>query len=152
MGLDMYLSRKRYIKQWDHISPDKQYAVTLTRGGKPIQLVNPSYLTEEIMYWRKANHIHKWFVDNVQGGRDECQESICFVDDLKKLVSLCERVLADHSLAPALLPTQSGFFFGGTEYDEYYFEDLKETVDKLKPVIQEEATDEWLDFIYQSSW
>ena len=28
---------------------------------------------ESFGYWRKANQIHKWFVDNVQGGIDDCR-------------------------------------------------------------------------------
>ena len=26
----------------------------------------------EIGYWRKSNQIHKWFVDNIQEGVDNC--------------------------------------------------------------------------------
>lgn len=29
---------------------------------------------KEIGYWRKANHIHKWFVDCVQDGEDDCEK------------------------------------------------------------------------------
>jgi hypothetical protein len=153
MGLDMYLNRKRYIKRWDHMPAEQQYQVTLTLGGKPIALTNPSYLTEEVMYWRKANAIHAWFVRNVQDGRDECQESYVELDKLRELVDVCNKVLANKKLAPTLLPSQSGFFFGGTEYDEWYFDDLQRTVDTLTPIIAEqESSDEWADLSYQSSW
>ena len=30
------------------------------------------YEDNQIASWRKANAIHKWFVDNVQDGVDDC--------------------------------------------------------------------------------
>jgi hypothetical protein len=51
--------------------------------------------------------------------------------------------------APELLPPQSGFFFGGTEYDEYYFQDLEKTRKMIEDVL---AEPEGGDFYYQSSW
>ena len=50
------------------------------------------------------------------------------------------------------LPTQSGFFFGGTEYDEWYFQGLKDTItiiERCEKLVEE--NDSW-DFAYQSSW
>ncbi len=41
-----------------------------------------------------------------------------------KLLEVCKQVAADPSKAEELLPTQSGFFFGGTEYDEYYMNSI----------------------------
>ena len=54
-------------------------------------------------------------------------------------------------IASKLLPTQRGFFFGSTEYDEYYIEDLKHTKEVLEKVLNE------VDFennyvLYTSSW
>jgi len=69
MGLDMYLSKKTYVKQWSHNKPEDQYEVSVKRGGVTYPSIRPervSYVTEEIMYWRKANQIHGWFVSNCQ--------------------------------------------------------------------------------------
>lgn len=76
MGLDMYASRKHYVKNWDFEQHVERYAVNATLGGKPIPNLDPeriTYIEEEIMVWRKANHIHAWFVDHVQDGRDDCR-------------------------------------------------------------------------------
>lgn len=147
MGLDMYLSRKTYVKRWAHISPDELYLVTVQRGDKPTDIDSEkvTYITEEMGYWRKANAIHKWFVDNVQNGVDECQESYVSEEQLAELLDICRRVAADHSLAAELLPTQSGFFFGSTDYDEYYFQYIDDTIailSNLPPVY----------YYYHSSW
>lgn len=109
-------------------------------------------IIEQVGYWRKANHIHAWFVDNVQDGEDDCDyHNEVTKDDLEYLLDICQRVLDDHSLADALLPTQSGFFFGGTEYDEYYFDDIKDTIEIIKNVL--ETTDFDKEMIYYvSSW
>ena len=156
MGLDMYLYRRRYVQNWDHYPADERTEITAIRGGQKLDLVNPTYIIEQVGYWRKANHIHKWFVDNVQGGVDQCQQADVDVDDLQTLLDLVKQVLADHSRAEELLPTQSGFFFGGTGYDEYYFEDLEETKKILEPIIERESQPHsWRDsgeYYYQSSW
>lgn len=51
-------------------------------------------------------------------------------------------------LAERRLPTQEGFFFGGTEYDEWYVDDLKET----KRMVTEALADDDADYEYGSSW
>lgn len=45
------------------------------------------------------------------------------------------KVLEDSSLAEELLPTQAGFFFGSTLYDEGYVEDLKTTISQIKEIL-----------------
>lgn len=152
MGLDMYLNKRTYVKQWDHIDPKEQYEVTVTRGGKPvpaIQTKRVKAVVEEVAYWRKANHIHQWFVCNIQDGEDNCSEYEVSKSELKKLVDLCKLILVDPGKASVLLPTQEGFFYGSTDYDESYFDDLQETIDMLEPLLDEPG-DGW--FLYQSSW
>ena len=34
MGLDMYLSKKTYVKQWEHQTPENRYSVSVKKGGK----------------------------------------------------------------------------------------------------------------------
>jgi hypothetical protein len=105
------------------------------------------------MYWRKMNAIHEWFVKNKQDGVDECQKTWLSIDDLKELLAVCKQVYDDRSLADELLPTQDGFFFGDTEYTDYYFDSIKETIDRLEEVFSqpEDELNKW-DFHYQSSW
>ena len=53
-------------------------------------------------------------------------------EDIDDIIERCERVLDNHSLASTLLPTQSGFFFGGTDYDKWYFDDVKDCLKQMK--------------------
>jgi hypothetical protein len=55
------------------------------------------------------------------------------------------------SLAESQLPTQAGFFFGGTEYDESYFEGIQYTIDILQKVLEETDFEKQI-ITYQSSW
>ena len=100
-------------------------------------------------YWRKANAIHDWFVRECQGGVDECQPSYVAREQLVELKELCEQVLADKTKAAELLPTTSGFFFGSTDYDEYYFQDLESTIEIIDRTLT--LPSEW-DIEYRSSW
>jgi hypothetical protein len=127
MGLDMYLGKR----------------VTVTKGGKPRQLA----------YWRKANEIHQWFVDNVQGGEDECKPHSLDSDKLRELLSVVDIVLTAHNkeTAEKLLPTQPGFFFGSCEYDECYWSDLRRTKKMLEAILSEPDAD-MAEYVYQSSW
>ena len=56
--------------------------------------------------------------------------------------------------APELLPTQSGFFFGGTNYDEYYFESNDYTIGIIEEILKEVNERGYLpeEYYYQSSW
>ena len=57
----------------------------------------------------------------------------------------------DSSIAEKLLPSCFGFFFGGTEYDEYYVSEIKETIDIVTKAL--ETTDFEKEMIYYvSSW
>ena len=101
--------------------------IALTVDGKPLS-VDVSKVDEivlEIGYWRKANHIHRWFVENCQEGRDEGQETYVSEQDLSKLRELCAVVLRDR--APEKLMPMSGFFFGSTEIDEWYWKQIEYT-------------------------
>lgn len=156
MGLDMYLYANDYVPAFDHGMPDERtryHAVVRDVGLGDFRCVQSPTLEVKVTvaYWRKANQVHDWFVREIQDGRDECREAFVTRDQLRKLVSLCERVLDDRSLAAELLPTKAGFFFGGTEYDEAYFDDLKHTVDAVGPLVDDPRFDGW-DFSYRSSW
>lgn len=148
MGLDMYLNAERYLYDFGD-SPDKEIAENIGQlvglpGDRKVKTI-----TVEAGYWRKANQIHNWFVQNVQEGKDECQEAYVSRDDLKQLREICQKVLDNHDLAESLLPTSSGFFFGGTEYDDWYFSDLEDTIKIIDDALA--MPDNW-DFNYRSSW
>ena len=106
--------------------------------------------TEELIYWRKANQIHGWFVYMVMNGVDECQTVYIGWGVLQDLKDICKQVLEDRLKAEELLPTREGFFFGSTEYNDAYFELLEETVAKIEAISLDDISD--CDLFYEVSW
>ena len=154
MGLDMYLSAKKYLsKYFDPADTEKSNAINAIFGieGEEDNDYGAQEVTFRIAYWRKANQIHDWFVKNVQDGIDECDESFVPREKLQELLELCEKIIAEPELGDELLPTASGFFFGSTDYDEYYMADIKHTAERLKKILNDPALSKF-DFYYQSSW
>ena len=159
MGLDMYLTAERYLGNYMNPNERNRVIEALEGDHPPVRDTNPSATVQiDIAYWRKANAIHEWFVQNVQGGEDNCQKYFVSIEELRELVTLCEGLLVkqDAELAEAELPTASGFFFGDTAYEENYWADLEDTVNQLRPVLDWFDADEkrrmqW-DLHYRSSW
>ncbi len=190
MGLDMYLERCNR-KAWDYKDLDienvKATNPKLYEEIKQFVTVRGKYypwesLFEEVGYWRKANAIHHWFVENVQNGVDDCGRYEVSKEQIQELLDICKRVVAETQLengwvqngsrfengmmcpifeegetvvnpdvAEALLPTQDGFFFGSTDYDQWYIEDIKSTIDILTQAL-EETDFEKQTITYSSSW
>jgi len=153
MGLDMYLYAKKHISNFDFYPQDR----ALNREIKEILGLDDYIENGEaslqvqmtVAYWRKFNAIHKWFVDNCQGGVDDCQVSWVTREKLVELRDLCVRASDDKD--STLLPTTSGFFFGSTEVDEFYWDDIDNTALKLSAIIADEKLKDY-DFYYHASW
>ena len=92
----------------------------------------------------KANFVYRYF-------EDKLEEERCFVSktEVEDLVWRCEEVLKNPLSAPELLPTTSGFFFGGTDYDELYFDKVvrcKEQFTKVLKNFNENTDVFWMSF------
>jgi len=136
MGLDMYLYANKYISkaEWRGEEASKQFdeIVKIMQADEFIRKDLPSgSVNFQVAYWRKANQIHKWFVDNVQDGEDNCREYSVDREQLQKLLDTCHKVKADASLADEYLPPSEGFFFGSNEIDEWYWQDIDSTIEML---------------------
>ena len=152
MGLDMYLKARKFINNWDYRPEDKPINQAIREAvglGHRNDEDADVYITIGVGYWRKANQIHKWFVDNCQKGVDDCRESYVSREKLETLLALCKETLETKDASK--LPPQSGFFFGSTEVDEWYWADIEHTIKTLESALNDRALDNW-DFEYQSSW
>lgn len=103
-------------------------------------------------YFRKVNFLVKFFED--KGFDTPNQTPFRLIKkDAEELLSRCDKVLNDHSLAETLLPTMSGFFFGSTNYDKYYFDDVQEVRDYIKNTLLPEFDKlESNETIYFETW
>ena len=155
MGLDMYLTAKKYLWSDKDKAISEQVGEIIGVQGDTEKRFNGSSLVVkgieiDAMYWRKANAIHGWFVNVVQDGEDNCREYEVDRNQLEALRDLCKDILEhpDAERDTDLEPTQ-GFFFGSYEKDEWYYEDLRHTVEGLDRVL---ALPDEYSFSYQSSW
>ena len=159
MGLDMYLERHHKAVE-GYLGEDlDNMRMNNPKGYKfvePYIIERGEYikwksLSEEVGYWRKANAIHRWFVENVQNGIDDCGAYSVSKGQLEELLEICRDIKRGTEDPETLLPTQGGFFFGSTAYDEYYYEDIASTIDILEKVLAETDFDNEV-ITYQSSW
>ncbi len=153
MGLDQYLSKRTFVgAQYQHRGVSGKVEIKSRDKALPIKFERISYVEEQVGYWRKANQIHRWFVENVQGGQDDCGEYPVSIDQLKSLLDDCMKIKECVVNAPELLPTQAGFFFGSTDYDEYYWQDIDDTIETIEGILKEQEEGAFCEYRYSSSW
>ena len=175
MGLDMYLNKHTYVKNWSYYSPEEINKITVKKGGKLRKDIKPeriSHIVEEVAYWRKFNALHNWFVNFCGDGNDDCKPIYIRTEQFEELLTLlktvkekldnsklitkmtnngqvevyeCEKEIED------LFPTASVFFFGSTEIDEYYKNDIDSTIEMLEGILSE-GSDSVSDYYYRASW
>ncbi len=165
MGLDMYLSAKKNVEKvvWSALRDNEQLSYDSPEAVNPLwkNIVDVADMADvatdiygvniEVVcgYWRKANQIHNWFVNNIQKGNDNCGEYYVSQSQLQELLDLVNKALDNKD--PNLLPPKDGFFFGGTDIDEWYWQDLKNTKAQLERIFALPQLSD-LSFYYSSSW
>ena len=99
MGLDMYLYRKQMGK------PEVEGETREQWEGRRKELTETEkdYCLVEVGYWRKANQIHKWFVDNVQNGEDDNKLYEVSRKQLGSLLETTKTVLDSTRLVPGIV-------------------------------------------------
>ena len=92
------------------------------------------YLTafEKVGYWRKANQVHKWFVDNVQDGDDDCGTYPVTREQLEELLEKCEYILNNVHLVDGKVI--SGYRFDEANGSVPIYEDGK-VLDELSQLV-----------------
>lgn len=117
---------------------------------------NDSRDKDEVHYWRKANSIHNWILKETGTSSDfnAGDNDIEITKDmLIKFVEQAKTVLKDRSdeTSARLIPSCSGFFFGSTEYDEWYYDDIKDTAEKFLELVNT-FDFEGYKLLYSCSW
>lgn len=166
MGLDMYLFKTAkmepgfdYTDFFNKIDYDasSEEAVRNCLPGPMVAYVtkyeNMDYYRPytEVAYWRKFNALHNWFVNRCQNGVDECQYSEVEEEDLKRILAILEKIKKKPDSAEDLLPTQEGFFFGSADYNEWYFENVKNAIKQISRILEETDFEKEI-ILYHSSW
>lgn len=154
MGLDMFLwkMKKDEIAYWRKANAIHAWFSRLYEKENDRELGNCEdlHLTEE----------------NLIELRDVCKKVLASCNLVYKEVPVKEydfdkkgyvertrimKVVEDPSIAEELLPTQSGFFYGSTFYDENYVEELENTIEQIDKVLKEVNMEEY-DLVYSAWW
>jgi hypothetical protein len=149
MGLDMYLLKKFRVKPED---------IKYTGKREDIKEEKIVEITEELIYWRKSNAIHNWFITHSNEPLGNCGQILVSRRGIAKLlgvVSYLLKLLEDDKEGflfknQELLPTLIGFFFGITSYGESYIADLEYTKEHLQYVLEENKNTSV--FYYSADW
>ena len=165
MGLDMYLYAVPKINRMNFMEvlaaetnltrikkEDRELYQSLKSHivkCKEFGQVDPS-LVIELAYWRKANQIHNWFVENVQNGQDNCMPYEVSRAQVQNLYNCCQEVLTKQN-GYKVLPTKPGFYFGSIEYDRFYYMDVEQTCNIAADILETYDFNSY-HLIYNSSW
>ena len=93
----------------------------------------------EVAYFRKVNFLIPFF-----GYEENCSNIEIDKCQIEDLVDACKAVLEDHSKAEELLPTTDGFFFGSTEYDDWYFGDVECVKTTFESILEDFDPEEYI--------
>lgn len=180
MGLDMYLYREIETQNYNFVEPsknvqilniepkvqDKEFKELLQKAIEPDKAFYSPKITIIGKTWRKVNAIHNWFI-NKAGVEDDCTPFEIETEWLYELKDTTSEILNLYhahkveeasKLATLKMPTTSGFFFGSTDIDSYYFQNLEDTLEflesetKLIEKFKDSNLSILLSYEYRASW
>lgn len=92
---------------------------------------------KELAYFRKVNFLIPFFEGFFNTEIENLEDLELTKESVEELRDRCEQVLEDHTKAKELLPTQKGFFFGSTDYDSYYYQDILDVLENCNALLPE---------------
>lgn len=156
MGLDQYLYASKNVgnAEWRGDEENKQFSEIINAMNAHDMVDGEEIPNATVMlrvgYWRKANQVHGWFVKHVQFGNDDCREYDVSRAQLQGLLTACQNVKQNPSMAEEVLPPSEGFFFGNNEIDEWYWHDIDYTIELVSRVLRT-VSEDW-NLTYRASW
>lgn len=159
MGLDMYIYKTKKtshsVKELSDLDNNPKEDNPALAEFLPLHLPFPDHFPDhrsiftQVAYWRKFNALHSWFVNHVQLGIDDCNFYELHKDHIEDLLETLQHVLEEKDTSD-FEPIQ-GFFFGSTEVDDYYWEQVENTRDKMYRLLNDFDWENERMF-YHSSW
>lgn len=141
MGLDMFLWRDIYIGA-DYPHNGVTGKIELFKNNEPVEIdvSKVAYVREVAGYWRKCWTIHRWLVNNIQDGDDNCGTYYADTGIIENLVALCYEALGGDKEALEELNI--------TSMDEDIIYELNEAVSVLTKALEDDRG----ELYYSSSW
>lgn len=160
MGLDIYIHKRKRVEKQPTIEELKEGLASSLMLIKNVEMFDADYINEfieyqqdkfgmdkEVGYFRKVNFLYAYFQDRLEDEGCEVTK-----EDLNDIIAKCKEVLEKHDeeTSKKLLPTCDGFFFGSTDYDDYYYADVQNVMDKATEILANLHKDEELSIYF--SW
>lgn len=133
------LGKIPYYKQYDyfHMSRFNEKVLTIDEVEKLLEKDKQWMYKVSDAYFRKVNFIYEFFEEDIN---HDNELALVNAEDIQRLINVCKDTLDAHkkndaegmAYAMANLPTRSGFFFGSTEYDDWYWNDVKDCIKQMK--------------------
>lgn len=118
-------------------------------------------INDHLCYWRKFNALHHYIAKNYGDlENDNCVDIHLEISDIEDILEILkkvqdtmktttktrldsrgneykEEVITNPKAVEKIFPTADGFFWGSTDYDDYYIDEVNRTVDVLEQVVRE---------------
>lgn len=159
MGLDIYFHKRnadkynKVVEEANQKSDDFWIEWLKKRLATPnpdslrkyIDMAKASYISDmaniEVAYFRKVNFLMSFF--NYEGN---CEDKRISKEEVEALLDACEREVKGEEV---LEPT-AGFFFGSTDRDEFFYEQISDVIEKFTNILNE--TDWESEEVYMYCW
>lgn len=99
-------------------------------------------------YFRKVNFIYAYFQDRLEN-----ESCVITKNELNEFIQVCKDVYnhkGDEDYASEFLPTTSGFFFGSTSYDDWYWDDVKDCIKQMQKLYKSLKDEDFV--LWDFSW
>lgn len=107
---------------------------------------------EQFLYFRKMNHIHGWFVKNLQNGIDDCRVYKISISVIDKLLEELKHAMNNKKMSVDYFPMITGFCFGEYKYyDKCYMDSIRRLFDVFETIRNEMDFDVY-NLYYEASW
>lgn len=90
--------------------------------------------TDKLMACKPVRKVKHWYREEDKSKPNPVENEDYWVENIYRK--------ADQALAEDLLPSQSGFFFGNTEYNHWYWHDVKEVNEWVTDLLNDLSDDE----------
>ena len=124
------------------------HGIDLLKKNEPGSQFKYSVVDGFSITWRNCNQFRSWFENNAENFSDN-GTTIIDRDLLVDFLDVLEKVSADYSRAPELLPTEAGFFFGGLDYGEHYFSKIDTAINEVSELLNRVSEEYLTDNQYE---
>lgn len=149
MGLDIYYlkTKKRGLKKIESkVSGELERELYDLEWHESLKT---EHHATEVGYQRKANFVYAFFENSID---EDTQVAVASKDEIEELLEKCNLVLEkkSESISEETLPTQSGFFFGGIDYDDWYYDKVNDCKEICEIILRDVNFEEELVYVYFS--